>query len=60
MKKQKILYSINVEDVMNISEQENIFVTEKDLPVIKEKIGDYFEDKWPDAIEYALGELKGK
>lgn len=60
MKKQKILYSINVEDVMGISEQEGVSVTEKDLSVIKEKIGDYFEDKWQGAIEYALGELKEK
>lgn len=60
MKKQKILYAITVEDVINFSEQENISVTEKDFSVIQDKIGDYFGDKWHDAIEYALGELKKK
>ncbi len=59
MKKQKILYAITVEDVIDISEQENISITEKDLSVIQDKIGDYFGDKWQDAIIYALDELKG-
>lgn len=60
MKKQKILYVITVEDVINVSQQKNISVAEKDLPIIKDKIEDYFGDKWQDAIEYALGELKKK
>lgn len=58
MKKQKILYTITVEDVINVSSQENINFTEKDLPLIQEKIGDYFGDKWQDAILYALEALK--
>lgn len=58
MKKQKILYTIMVEDVINVSSQENINFTEKDLPLIQEKIGDYFGDKWQDAILYALEALK--
>ncbi|MEK7459798.1 MAG: hypothetical protein AAB636_01900 [Patescibacteria group bacterium] len=60
MKKQKILYAITVEDVFNVSEQENIPVTEKDLSFISDNIGDYFGDKWQDAIKYALGEIKKK
>ncbi len=60
MKKQKILYAITVGDVINVSEQENISFAEKDLPFIEDKIGDYFGDKWQDAIEYALGAVKKK
>jgi len=60
MKKQKILYAIITEDVINVSKQESIPFTEKDLPFIQNKIGDYFRDKWQDAIVYALGALKKK
>lgn len=57
MNKQKILYTITTEDVINISNQENIPFTEKDMPCIEDKIGDYFGNKWQDAIIYALREL---
>lgn len=57
MKKQKILYAITVGDVINVSEQENIPFAEKDLPFVENKIGDYFGDKWQDAILHALREL---
>lgn len=60
MKKQKILYAITTEDVINVSEQEGVAFTEKDLPFIQDKIGDYFGDKWQDAIIYATGSLKKK
>lgn len=60
MKKQKILYAITAEDVINISNQEGTALTEKDLPLIQEKIGDYFGDKWQDAIMYAMEALKDK
>ena len=30
----------------------------KDLSFISDNIGDYFGDKWQDAIKYALGEIK--
>lgn len=49
-----------MEDVLNISEEENISFNVKDLPFIEEKIGDYLGDKWRDAIEYALTEVKKK
>jgi len=58
MKKQKSLYAITVGDVVNVSEQKNISFTENDLPFIEEKIGDYFGDKWQEAIEYALVAVK--
>ncbi len=60
MKKQKILYAITTDDVVNISSEENTSLTEKDLHFIEDKIGDYFGDKWQSAIEYALCELKKK
>ncbi len=56
--KKKLLYAITTEDAVNVSKQENIPFTEKNLPFIKDKIGDYFGDKWQDAIKYALNELK--
>lgn len=57
MKKQKTLYVITTEDVTNVSNQEDIPFTEKDLSFIEDRIGDYFGDKWQDAIKYALNEL---
>ncbi len=58
MKRQKSLYAITAEDVINVSEQKNISFAKKDLPLIEEKIGDYFGDKWQDAVEYALAAVK--
>lgn len=60
MKKQKILYAITTEDVINVSNQEGVAFAEKDLSFIQEKIGDYFGDKWQDAIMYAIRALKKK
>lgn len=60
MKKQKILYAITNEDIINVSDQEGIPFTEKDLPFIQDKMGDYFGDKWQGAIIYALEALKNK
>lgn len=57
MKKQKTLYVITTEDVINVSNKEGILFTEKNLSFIEDKIGDYFGDKWQDAIKYALNEL---
>lgn len=58
MNKQKTLYAITTEDIINTSAQENIPFAEKDLLFIKDKIGDYFGDKWQDAIRHALNELE--
>jgi len=57
MNKKKIMYAITVEDIINISDKKNISVEEKDLFFLSDKIGDYFGDKWQDAIEYALERL---
>lgn len=60
MKKQKILYTITVDDVANVSEEGNIPFTGQDMPFIEDKIGDFLGNYWYDAIEYALQELKRK
>lgn len=58
--KKKILYSITTDDLVNVSNEEKISFDTKDISFIGEKIGDYFGDKWHDAIEYALMETKKK
>jgi len=60
MKEEKILYSINLEDLKDVSNETNLPFSEKDIDFIKEKIGDYFANNWKEAIEYALIELKNK
>lgn len=45
MKKQKTLYTVTTEDVINISNQENIPFAERDMSFIEDKIGDYFGGK---------------
>ncbi|MCE8427505.1 MAG: hypothetical protein J5U19_03830 [Candidatus Methanoperedens sp.] len=40
----KIIYSINIEDVQNVAEQEiGRKLTEKEVKVIENKIGDYIQ-----------------
>jgi hypothetical protein len=44
MKKSKIIYSINIEDVQNVADQEiGRKLTEEELKIIEEKIGDSFD-----------------
>jgi hypothetical protein len=58
MKEDKILYSISVEDDKEVSEDLQIPFKEKDLDFIQDKIGDFMDSKWFDAIDFALSELK--
>lgn len=58
--KKKTLYAITTEDLINVAEDMNIPFSEKNLPYLEDKIGDFMADKWRDAIEYALAELKNK
>lgn len=58
MKKQKTLYTITADDVINVANREGISFAETDFHFIEDKVGDYFGDKWQDAIEYALSELE--
>lgn len=60
MKKEKVLYAVTVEDVVNISNEINIPFVENDLYFIEDKIGNFFGSQWHEAVEYALRELKNK
>jgi hypothetical protein len=49
----KIIYSINIEDVRNVAEEEHgRKLTKKELKIIEDKIGDYID--WYDAIDAAI------
>ena len=56
--KRKILYAITTEDIMTVSDENNIPFSEEDLPFLADKIGDFFGSQWHDAVEYALVELR--
>ena len=58
--KEKILYAITTEDVKNVAEETGVSFTKKDLYFLQDKIGDYFGDKWYEAVDFALTELKNK
>lgn len=60
MKKEKIIYALTTNDVLNISKERKLPFNAGDLPFIEEKIGNYIGDKWQDAIEYALTEVNKK
>lgn len=48
-KKNKTIYSINIEDVQNVAEQEpDREVTIEELKIVEDKIGDQFD--WYEAI----------
>jgi hypothetical protein len=49
----KIIYSINVEDVQNVAEEElGRKLSKKELEIIEDKIGDYID--WYGAINIAV------
>ncbi|MFZ3090080.1 MAG: hypothetical protein WA240_05575 [Nitrospirota bacterium] len=49
----KIIYSINIEDVQNVAEEElGRKLAEKELKIIEDKIGDYID--WYGAIDMAM------
>ena len=49
----KIIYSINIEDVQNVAEEKiGRSLTNKELQIIEDKIGDYID--WYDAIDMAM------
>ncbi len=49
----KIIYSINIEDVQNVAEQElGRELIEKELKIIENKIGDYID--WYEVINIAI------
>lgn len=53
MKPSKIIYSINIEDVQNVAEEElGKKLSKKELDLIEDKIGDYID--WYGAIDIAI------
>jgi hypothetical protein len=53
MRKNKIIYSINIEDVQNVAQQElGRYLTVEELRIIEDKIGDQFD--WYGAIASVL------
>lgn len=53
---EKIIYSINIEDVQTIAEQElDRKLTEEELTLVEDKLGDYVG--WYEAILQAIHEL---
>ena len=56
---EKIIYSINIEDVQNVAEQElERKLTAKELRIVEKKVGDYIN--WYEAILNAINEVKIK
>jgi hypothetical protein len=52
----RVLYSINVEDVLNVVEQESLPpLTKAQIAKIGDKIGDYID--WYEAIRLAIEEV---
>jgi glutamyl-tRNA reductase len=49
----KIIYSINIEDIQNVAEEElKRKLTKKELEIIEDKLGDYID--WYSAIDIAI------
>jgi len=56
---EKIIYSINIEDVQNVAEQEfERKLTAKELRLVEDKVGDYIN--WYEAILNVINEVKIK
>lgn len=55
MKPPKIIYSLNIEDVQNVAEEEfERELTKKELKIVEDKVGDYID--WHEAIRLALND----
>jgi len=53
MKPSKVIYSLNVEDVQNVAEQElDRELTKKELKIVEDKVGDYID--WYSAIDMTI------
>ncbi len=52
----KIIYSINIEDVQNVAKQElHRLLTDKELKLVEDKIGDYMN--WYDVVAILIGNI---
>ena len=58
MNKDKVIYSLSVEDILTVIKENNmkINLNEKKVKFIEDKIGDIID--WREAIEFALFEYK--
>ena len=63
MKPPKIIYSLNIEDVQNVAEEEfERELTKKELKIVEDKVGDYIDwheairIDWHEAIRLALND----
>ena len=49
----KIIYSINIEDVQNVAEEElGRKLSKKELKIVEDKLGDYID--WYSAIDFTI------
>jgi len=56
MKVDKIVYSMNVEDVQNVAEEQlGRELTEKEVNFVEDRLGDYVD--WYDSICFVLNDL---
>jgi len=60
MNKERIIYSLSVEDILNVIKENNmkINLNEKKVKFIEDKVGEIID--WRGAIEFALFEYKNK
>jgi hypothetical protein len=60
MNKNKVIYSLSIEDILNVMEENNmkINLNENTVKFIQDKVGDIIN--WRGAIEFALFEYKNK
>lgn len=53
----KIIYSINIEDIQNVAEEElGRKLSKKELKIVEDKVGDYID--WYGAIELSMQHLR--
>jgi hypothetical protein len=56
MYREKIIYSINIEDIQNVADQELVReLTEDELKIVENKLGDYID--WYGSIATAIDDI---
>ena len=56
MDREKIIYSINIEDVQNVADEELVReLTEEELKIVENKLGDYID--WYGSIATAIDDI---
>lgn len=55
---EKIVYSVNIEDIQNVANQElDRDLTEEELKKVEDKLGDYFD--WYGSIQECINDVLG-